>query len=108
MDNKQFKKKHLLLTIHGIQPRNIKLITLTKKTKEWIDMIETNGVFLTDSILTTKALSIFDIIENMEKSKFKASNSWLNKFKIGHNISSKEYCGESFELIKEYFFVVFF
>ncbi|KAG0441977.1 Tigger transposable element-derived protein 6 [Dictyocoela muelleri] len=65
--------------------------------------------FLTDKVLTAKALSLNKEIrtefkeENAFMSGFKASNGWLYKFKKNNGIVSKQCLGESFEVNKDDF-----
>ncbi|KAG0434593.1 Major centromere autoantigen B [Dictyocoela muelleri] len=80
-------------------PRAFKYPMLDKILKEWVDFVEGQSGFLTEKILKTKAISIYNKLEN--HGNFKASNGWLHKFKKRHNISYKKCSGEGYEIEKQ-------
>ncbi|XP_029657671.1 tigger transposable element-derived protein 6-like [Octopus sinensis] len=58
----------------------------------WIEMMETRGAFLNDSIILTKAE---DFAKKRQITEFKASRGWLEKFKRRHGLKLKKLYGES-------------
>lgn len=109
MDNKEaitaaFVSNNDLNTI----PRNFKFGDVDRRLKEWIDMIENQGGFLTDEIIKNKALSIFTALkkeskedENKKEYEFKASSGWLSKFKRRYGFKVKQCSGEGFDVEKQ-------
>ncbi|KAG0437264.1 Tigger transposable element-derived protein 6 [Dictyocoela muelleri] len=75
---------------------------LDVQLKQWFDIVENQGAFITEAILRAKALALYKelylVIEDDQKecSDFHASNGWLYKFKQRHGISLKQCSGESF------------
>ncbi|XP_029653840.1 jerky protein homolog [Octopus sinensis] len=61
-------------------------------TMSWIEMMETRGAILNDSIILTKAE---DFAKKRQITEFKASRGWLEKFKRRHGLKLKKLYGES-------------
>ncbi|KAG0434733.1 Tigger transposable element-derived protein 6 [Dictyocoela muelleri] len=84
-------------------PKNIKYSILDTKLKEWVDLVGSQGGFITEKLLKAKAISIFEKFEaprlekeDPDKVNFNASNVFLYKFKKRHGIAMKYCSGESF------------
>jgi len=70
-------------------------LELDKRMMMWFCSIRSKNVTVDGPTMKMKALEIANAIGLME---FKASNGWLHKFKIRHNITSHQLQGESSEL----------
>ncbi|XP_029657630.1 tigger transposable element-derived protein 6-like [Octopus sinensis] len=66
---------------------------IDEDTMSWIEMMETRGAFLNDSIILTKAE---DFAKKRQITEFKASRGWLEKFKRRHGLKLKKLYGESY------------
>lgn len=73
-------------------PRLAKYDVIDKKLWDWICIIEANGGIYSDAILKSKAV---ELANSEEIHDFKASNGWLQKFKLRHAIKERVLSGES-------------
>ncbi|KAG0442125.1 Major centromere autoantigen B [Dictyocoela muelleri] len=67
-------------------PRSIKQKEVEKQLKEWIDMVEGRGGYISEAILKSKALKIYNSLNlqdasNLNEDVFTASNGWIHRFK---------------------------
>ncbi|KAG0428451.1 CENP-B like protein 2, partial [Dictyocoela muelleri] len=89
--------------------KKLKYPIIDRKLKEWVDMIERNGGYITEKILQTKAIQIYREDANgkedgfLIEKKFNASNGFLYKFKKRHVIVLKQCSGESYNINNQNF-----
>ncbi|XP_025196277.1 tigger transposable element-derived protein 4-like [Melanaphis sacchari] len=65
---------------------------IDKIVLEWFNHVRNKNVPLSGPIIQAKAL---EVAREIECDDFKASNSWLESFKVRHNLVFKSICGES-------------
>ena len=59
---------------------------------KWFQRTRTANIPVSGPMIQAKAISF---AQTIGKSEFKASNGWLSRFKIRHNINCAKICGES-------------
>ncbi|CAI6370038.1 unnamed protein product [Macrosiphum euphorbiae] len=65
---------------------------IDKIVLEWFNRVRNKNVPVSGPIIQAKAL---EVAREIECDDFKASNGWLESFKVRHNIVFKSICGES-------------
>ncbi|CAM2113932.1 unnamed protein product [Caretta caretta] len=87
----------------GLQSKKVKFAndkSLDSALYQWFLQAYSEGVPISGPILKAQAEK-FDLLINGNKSKFKASNGWLDRFKKRHTISQVLVSGESRSADKE-------
>ena len=66
----------------------------------WFKKCEASGIYLNRPLLKEEAMNIKQSLNRPELNGFKASEGWLDKWKLSHGIKEKQISGESLNLSK--------
>ena len=66
----------------------------------WFKKCEASGIYLNGPLLKEEAMNIKQSLNRPELDGFKASEGWLNKWKLSHGIKEKQISGESLGVSK--------
>ena len=64
---------------------------------KWFKKCEASGIYVSGSLLKEEAMDIKDLLNNPDLNDFKASEGWLDKWKLSYGIREKQISGESFD-----------
>ena len=64
---------------------------------KWFKKCEASGIYVSGSLLKEEAMNIKDLLNNPDLNDFKASEGWLDKWKLSYGIREKQISGESFD-----------
>ena len=65
---------------------------------KWFKKCEASGIYVRGSLLKEEAMNIRDLLSNPYRNDFKASEGWLDKWKLSCCIHEKQISGESFDV----------
>ena len=65
---------------------------------KWFKKCKASGIYVSGSLLKEGALNIKDLLSNLDLNDFKASEGWLDKWKLSYCIREKQISGESFDV----------
>ena len=65
---------------------------------KWFKKCETLGIYLSGLLHKEEAINIKDLLNNSDLNDFKASEGWLDKWKLSYSIPEKQTSGESFNV----------
>ena len=66
----------------------------------WFKKCEASGIYLNRPLLKEEAMNIKQSLNRPELNGFKASEGWLDKWKLSHGVKEKQISGESLNLSK--------
>ena len=65
---------------------------------KWFKKCEASGIYISGPLLKEEAISIKDLLKNPDLNDFKASEGWLEKWKLSYGIREKQISGESLDV----------
>ena len=65
---------------------------------KWFKKCEASGIYVRGSLLKEEAMNIRDLLSNPYRNDFKASEGWLDKWKLSYCIHEKQISSESFDV----------
>ena len=65
---------------------------------KWFKKCEASGIYISGPLLKEEAMNIKDLLKNPELNDFKASEGWLEKWKLSYGIREKQISGESLDV----------
>ena len=65
---------------------------------KWFKKCEASGIYVSGSLLKEEAMNIKDLLNNPDLNDLKASEVWLDKWKLSYGICEKQISGESFNV----------
>ena len=64
---------------------------------KWFKQCEASGIYVSGSLLKEEAMNIKNLLKNPDLNDFKASEGWLDTWKLSYGIHEKQISGESFD-----------
>ena len=64
----------------------------------WYKKCEASGIYVNGPLLKEEAMNIKQSLNQLELDSFKASDGWLDKWKLSHGIKEKQISGESLDV----------
>ena len=65
---------------------------------KWFKKCEASGIYVSGSLLKEEVMNIKDLLNNADLNDFKASEGWLDKWKLSYGIRKKQISGKSFDV----------
>ena len=65
---------------------------------KWFKKCEASGIYVSGSLLKEEVMNIKDLLNNADLNDFKASEGWLDKWKLSYGIREKQISGKSFDV----------
>ena len=65
---------------------------------KWFKKCGASGIYVSGLLLKEEAMNIKDLLNNPDLNDFKASEGWLDKWKLSYGICKKQISGESFHV----------
>ena len=65
---------------------------------KWFKKRETSGIYISGPLLKEEAMNIKDLLKNPDLNDFKASEGWLEKWKLSYGIRKKQISGQSLDV----------
>ena len=65
---------------------------------KWFKKCEASGIHVSGSLLKEEAMDIKDFLNNPDLNDFKASEGWLDKWKLSYGIREKQISDEAFDV----------
>ena len=65
---------------------------------KWFKKCEASGIYISGPLLKEEAMNIKDLLKNPDLNDFKASEGWLEKWKLSYGIREKQISGESLDV----------